>query len=77
MSEAEVSRSLVFSFHLRNLRNLRIILLLRSSYSCRSRGQRESRPRTRERLSGELLGLTRGCDLRKEGVTVTYSGKQS
>ena len=24
-----------------------------------------------ERLSGELLGLTRGCDLRKEGVTVT------
>ncbi|MFN2576524.1 MAG: hypothetical protein ABR607_02425 [Pyrinomonadaceae bacterium] len=22
-------------------------------------------------FSGELLGLTRGCDLRKEGVTVT------
>ena len=31
-----------------------------------------SRPRSLdERLSGELLGLTRGCDLRKEGVTVT------
>ena len=25
-----------------------------------------------QRLSGVLLGLTRGCDLRKEGVTVTY-----
>jgi hypothetical protein len=24
----------------------------------------------RKRLSGELLGLTCGCDLRKEGVTV-------
>ncbi|GEM_PF-5697685 len=33
--------------------------------------QKKSRPRMRERLSGELLGLTRGCDLRKEGVTVT------
>jgi hypothetical protein len=31
----------------------------------------KSRPRKCERLSGELLGLTRGCDLRKEGVTVT------
>ena len=33
----------------------------------------KSRPRKRERLSGELLGLTRGCDLRKEGVTVTFA----
>ena len=30
-----------------------------------------------ERLSGELLGLTSGCDLRKEGVTVNISGEQS
>ena len=33
---------------------------------------KKSRPRLlSERLSGVLLGLTRGCDLRKEGVTVT------
>jgi hypothetical protein len=33
---------------------------------------KKSRPRSlAERLSGELLGLTLGCDLRKEGVTVT------
>jgi hypothetical protein len=31
----------------------------------------------RKRLSGELLGLTCGCDLRKEGVTVNLSGRQS
>jgi hypothetical protein len=30
-----------------------------------------------ERLSGVLFGLTWAPDLRKEGVTVTYSGKQS
>jgi hypothetical protein len=31
-----------------------------------------------ERLSGELLGLTCGCDrLRKEGVTENFSGRQS
>jgi hypothetical protein len=34
--------------------------------------QKKSRSRLlSERLSGVLLGLTRGCDLRKEGVTVT------
>ena len=36
--------------------------------------QRAQESRSRllaERLSGELLGLTRGCDLRKEDVTVT------
>jgi len=31
---------------------------------------------SRKRLSGELFGLTRGCDrFRKEGVTVTFPGK--
>jgi len=33
--------------------------------------KRKAAREIRERLSGELLGLTRGCDLRKEGVTVT------
>jgi len=38
----------------------------------RLEGIKKSRSRLlAERLSGELLGLTRGCDLRKEGVTVT------
>jgi hypothetical protein len=35
------------------------------------RRRKAARDRIGERLSGELLGLTRGCDLRKEGVTVT------
>ena len=34
---------------------------------------REKPPAKCERPSGELLGLTRGCDLRKEGVTVTFA----
>jgi len=33
--------------------------------------RKTARDRLNERLSGVLLGLTRGCDLRKEGVTVT------
>jgi hypothetical protein len=39
--------------------------------------QEKSRSRiSRKRLSGELFGLTRGCDrFRKEGVTVTFPGK--
>src|SRR2546421_12677533 len=36
----------------------------------------KSRPRIHERLSGELFGLTSDCDLRKEGATVTISGRQ-
>jgi len=39
--------------------------------------QKKSRSRMlAERLSGELFGLTSGCDPGKEGVTVTYSGRQ-
>jgi hypothetical protein len=43
-----------------------------------SRAREKPLARNAERLSGELLGLTcSGCDLRKEGVTVNLSGKQS
>ena len=40
--------------------------------------EKAARDPSAERLSGELFGLTcAGCDLRKEGVTVNLSGKQS
>jgi len=42
-------------------------------------GGAEEKPLAISRASGfpvVLFGLTSGCDLRKEGVTVTFSGRQ-
>jgi len=56
-------------------RAVTISIIGRSFYSnpvaAVSATKRKAAREIRERLSGELLGLTRGCDLRKEGVTVT------
>ena len=47
------------------------LFAIRQTEVCRTSDKKSRSRLLAERLSGELLGLTRGCDLRKEGVTVT------